>query len=630
MTRFIFIFLNIVVYFLTIVSRNAFCANFDPLYVYQKSEVVAFKDTLNSIFQDDFEKANLTGWKQTGDWENSAIAPISGTYSLKHLVKTTGGTSSAFHSVFSNLNAFDFEWSFKLKNGNWDPSSSNRFWFYLSADTIYPELINGWAVGVNISGSADLLELWRIRSGKADSLIVQSDLDWNASTLVTITAKRTARGEWSLNYQKPGEQKSRTFSGNDPAVSTFSSIGICFNFTSTRAGQLWIDDILVNQLEAGLFIKQLALIDSKTLTLTFNKPINPASIRSGNFKLTDDNNQNIPILQAIPTKGSDKSVDVSFEKAAGVELSMSISGISDLSGKIMVPEIRSFSYAFPPEAGTILINEVLFNPFSGGVDFVELANVSEQTIPVHRLKLATRNDTLALKQIYPISAEKRYLKPGAFLVCTKDPTLVALQYHTNNQESFCAMKSFPSYSDDSGTVILLNDSLEILDEFSYSAKMHSPFLAEEEGASLERISLEKPTADRSNWASAAASVGFATPGLPNSQAENKIEIPDEITPEPKVFSPNGDGNNDDLNIQFKFSKPGYIANVRIFDVAGRQVKFLAKNQSLAQEGSWFWDGKSESGQKMEIGVYIILIEVFDQEGHTKTFKKTCTITDRLQ
>jgi gliding motility-associated-like protein len=125
-------------------------------------------------------------------------------------------------------------------------------------------------------------------------------------------------------------------------------------------------------------------------------------------------------------------------------------------------------------------------------------------------------------------------------------------------------------------------------------------------------------------------VGFATPGLLNSQSESETEIQDEITCEPKAFSPNGDGYNDELNILFKLSKPGYIANVRIFDAVGRQVKFLVKNQSMAQEGSWLWDGKSESGQKLGIGVYIILVEVFDQDGHTKAFKKTCTITDRLE
>ncbi len=372
------------------------------------------------------------------------------------------------------------------------------------------------------------------------------------------------------------------------------------------------------------------MLNSNTITLTFNRAIDPASIRSGNFKLTDENDQNISITQAILTKGTANSIDVSFGKPSGIELSLNVSGISDLSGKIMIPETRSFSYLFSPEVGSILINEILFNPFSGGADFVELVNDSEQTIPVNRLRLATRNDTLALKQIYPVSAEKRYLKPGEFLVCTKDPATVILQYITNNPTSFCMMKSFPSYSDDAGTVVLLNDSLKVLDEFSYSAKMHSPFLADEEGVSLERISLKMPTSNHTNWASATASVGFATPGMPNSQAKSESEIQDEITPEPKAFSPNGDGYNDELSIKFRLSKPGYIANVRIFDAIGRQVRFLVKNQSLAQEGSWQWDGKSESGQRLNIGVYIILVEVFDQEGNTKAFKKTCTLTDRLE
>jgi hypothetical protein len=625
MTRLIFIFSIILVLFLTIVSKNAFCVSFTEL---SKSETGSGNDTI-TIFEDDFESGNLSGWKQTTDWEVSTTGNISGFFSLKHSSKATSGNSSTFHSASSDLNSGDVEWSFKLKNGNWDPSSSNRFWFYLSADTIQPDLISGWAVGVNISGSSDLLELWRIRNGKNDSLIVQTDLDWNASTLAAITAKRTVRGVWTLQFQKSGEAKSKTFAGSDMSIAAFKNIGFYFNYTPTRSGQLWVDDLSVVQLASELFIQKITLINSNTVILTFNKPINPASIHSGNFKLKDENNQNIPIIQTIPTTDSDKSVDVSFGKTTGIELNLSASGISDLSGKVMNPDVLSFSYSFSPERGEILINEILFNPFSGGVDFVELINVSEQTIPVYRMKLANRNDTLALKQIYPISTEKRYLKPGEFLVCSIDPAILASQYITNNPETFCQLKSLPSYSDDKGTVVLLNDSLEVLDEFSYSAKMHSSFLADEDGVSLERISLEKPTSDRDNWASASASVGYATPGMPNSQTKSETEIQDEIIPDPKAFSPNGDGYNDELIIKFKLSKPGYIANVRIFDTAGRQMKFLVKNQLLAQEGSWLWDGNNESGQRLNIGVYIILVEVFDWEGHIKLFKKTCSLTDKL-
>ena len=626
---FIFIFTLIVVFLLTTVSKNAFAESAVPTKSSGMTEILVSKDTIYTLFQDNFETGNLSGWKQTEDWEVSPSENISGRFSLKHSDKSTSGISAIFHTAASDWNSYDLEWTFTLKNGNWDPSSSNRFWFYPGADTIQPELINGWAVGVNISGSSDLLELWRIKAGKPDSLIVQSDLDWNASALTSIHVKRTARGIWLIDYQKSGEAKSRIFSGTDNTLYNFKNTGLCFNYTPTRAGQLWIDDITICRLSAELFIQTLTVLNSNLIKLTFNKPINTASVHFANFRLADENNRNIPIIRVLPDNVSSRSVELSFGKADGLEFSLRVSGISDFPGKIMNPDTRFFSYSFSPEAGSLLINEILFNPFPGGVDFIELVNVSETSVPVHRLMLATRNDTLGLKQIYPVSTGKRTLNPGEFLVCTKDPAILSTQYMTTRPESFCAMKSFPTFSDDAGIVVLLNDSLEMIDEFSYSAKMHSPFLADEEGVSLERISLEKPTADRSNWASAAASVGFATPGTPNSQTESETEIKDEITPDPKAFSPNGDGYNDELSIRFKFSKPGYIANVRIFDAAGRQVKFLAKNESQAQEGNWMWNGTTESGQKLNLGVYIILVEVFDQDGHSKVFKKTCSLTDRL-
>ncbi|HZL11550.1 MAG TPA: gliding motility-associated C-terminal domain-containing protein [Prolixibacteraceae bacterium] len=629
MGRIIFVFSFILVIYFIIVSKNASAGHFACKGILDKEQDLSGKDTVISIFQDDFEHADPLGWKLTEDWEVSSSEKISGDFSLKHLVKTASGVSSVFHSVSADWNNYDLEWSFKLKNGKWDPSSSNKFWFYLSADTIQTNLINGWAVGVNISGSTDLLQLWRIRKGKADSLVVQTDLDWNASTLAIIHVKRTTHGFWTLDYQKSGETNPTTFSGTDPTIFVFKNIGLYFKYSVTRSGQLWIDDIAVNRFPGEFFIQKLAVLNSHSLSLTFNKPIDPASIHSGNFRLTDENNQDIPIMEAIQTKGSENSIDISFGKADGVELSLSVSGISDLEGKTMNPENCLFSFTFSPEIGSILINEILFNPFSGGVDFVELVNVSESPVSVHRLKLASRNDTLALKQIYAISLNERFLYPGQFLTCTKDSAIVVAQYFYNDPESFCQMKSFPSLPDDAGTVVLLNDSLEVLDEFSYSAKMHSPFLSDENGISLERISLKEPTTDRENWASAAASVGYATPGLSNSQTTSETEFRDEITAEPKAFSPNGDGYNDQLSIRYVFSKPGYIGNVRIFDVAGRQVNFLVKNESLAQSGSWFWDGISDSRQRLKIGVYIILVEVFDQDGHTKAFKKACTLTDRL-
>jgi hypothetical protein len=482
---------------------------------------------------------------------------------------------------------------------------------------------------VNLTGNSDLLELWRIQNGKPDSLIIQTDQDWNNSTLAAIDVKRSAQGIWSLTYEKSGGTKSKTFSGTDLIDPIFRNIGVCFNYTPTRAGLLWIDDISVKLSPADIFIQKLTVINSHTISLNLNKPINKSSLQLNNFKLTDENNLTIPILGITPNQESNQVIEIQLGKVNGVQLSLNVTGITDLSGKTMNPIDLSFPFSFLPEAGSVLINEVLFNPPTGGADFVELVNVSETPVSVHHLKLAARNDTLALKQIYGLSSTTRYLKPGHYMTCTKDPQLVIPFYFSNDPETFCSMMSFPSYPNDAGTVVLLNDSLEVIDEFSYTAKMHSPFLIDENGVSLERLSLDKPTFDRSNWTSAASSAGFATPGLPNSQTDINSVSTDNILAEPQVFSPNGDGFNDQLTIRFSLDKPGYIANVRIFDILGQPVKYLVRNESLAQEGSWTWKGDSDSNQRLNLGVYIILIELFDSEGHTKTFKKTCTLTDRL-
>ncbi len=627
MTRFIFIFSNTLVYFLTIVSTSAFSEIKSSDNYAAKIESFAGNDTI--VWEDNFEAGTFLDWKQTTDWEISTTEPISGAFSLKHSAKAAAGNSATFHQTKADMKNLDLQWRFSLKNGNWDPSSSNRFWFYLCADTTKTDLISGFAAGVNISGSSDLLEVWRIRKGKADSLIVTSDLDWNASTLANINVSRTAKGVWTLQYQKPGEAKSKLFSGADATTFSFTNTGLLFNFTATRAGQLWLDDVSIIKHAAQLFIEKLVVIDSHLIRLTFNNPVAASSIRISNFSLTDENKQQIPITNAAINSNDSHSVDISISKVTGFELLLKVGGIANLSGRIMQPDTISFTFYLPPEKGSVLINEVLFNPFPGGSDFVELVNASDIPVALNQLKLATRSNLGELKQIYPVSSGKRVLQSGEYLVCTKDPAAVMTQYARNNPASFVAMSSFPSFSDDAGTVVLLNTSQEVIDEFSYSAKMHSPFLADEEGVSLERISPDKPTDDPTNWQSAAESVGFATPGLPNSQTQDKIEVKNEITCEPQPFSPNSDGYNDELTIHFQLDKPGYIANVRIFDAIGRLITHLVKNQSLAQEGNWTWNGKNQSGQKQSIGVYIVLVEIFDSEGHRKVFKKTCTLTDKL-
>jgi hypothetical protein len=405
---------------------------------------------------------------------------------------------------------------------------------------------------------------------------------------------------------------------------------LLFSYTYTRSGQLWADDIIVNAMQAGLSIQKLSVVNSHTLTLTFNKPVDLSSIHNDHFQLTDENNVPIPILTIQSFNGSNQILELQLGETEGIQLTLQVSGLTDLSGNVMKPETSCFAYSFMPEPGSILINEVLFNPFTGGSDFVELVNASQVPIDIRHLKLASRNNGIDLLQINTICLSNRFLKPGQYLTCTKDSMAVVQFYLSNNPASFCCMHSFPTYPDTEGTVVLLNDSLEVMDEFHYTAKMHSSFLASINGVSLERISLSRPTGEGTNWTSATSSAGYATPGNPNSQLSANLDLPEEIVPDPIVFSPNGDGYNDQLTIHYSLTKPGYQANVRIFDIAGRTIKYLVKNESIGQQGNWTWKGDSDSGQRLNLGVYIILVELYDPQGHNKTFKKTCTISDRMK
>ena len=82
-------------------------------------------------------------------------------------------------------------------------------------------------------------------------------------------------------------------------------------------------------------------------------------------------------------------------------------------------------------------------------------------------------------------------------------------------------------------------------------------------------------------------------------------------------------------IHYVFDEPGYVANVTIFDAAGRPIKNLVRNGTLAQQGSWKWDGLNENGQSLPVGNYIIFTEIFNLQGTTKRFKNVIILAKRF-
>ena len=72
-----------------------------------------------------------------------------------------------------------------------------------------------------------------------------------------------------------------------------------------------------------------------------------------------------------------------------------------------------------------------------------------------------------------------------------------------------------------------------------------------------------------------------------------------------------------------------MANVFIYNTAGRQVRHLVKGALLGNAGTFTWNGLDENGQPLPIGQYILYTEVFNLQGTRQRFKNIVVLARRL-
>jgi hypothetical protein len=91
--------------------------------------------------------------------------------------------------------------------------------------------------------------------------------------------------------------------------------------------------------------------------------------------------------------------------------------------------------------------------------------------------------------------------------------------------------------------------------------------------------------------------------------------------EPEVFTPNEDGYKDFCLIKYLDAAVGEIATITIYNAVGQEIKLIAQNHSLGIENVWKWNGTNNNFEKADVGIYIVLFEVFDLEGKKKRIKE---------
>ncbi|MBU1373561.1 MAG: lamin tail domain-containing protein [Bacteroidetes bacterium] len=387
---------------------------------------------------------------------------------------------------------------------------------------------------------------------------------------------------------------------------------------------------LSNKNTTPLSFVSAVLKDSLTVILTFNRGLDSLQATlASHFSI--NNGAGVP-QSAIPIGPSFSTIEIKYNQflSRNKSYTVTVNGLTDCGSNILNNQTQTFVYPAIAGKNDVLINEILFNPRSDGVDFIEVYNNSDKILDFKNLKIAAVNDKDSVIQIKNISSTQLIFQPQTLWVITSNPDTVKSQYFTTHPNHFIKVASMPSYNDDNGKAVVLNKDNARIDQLNYDKKMHFALLKDLNGVSLERSSFTQPTNTSGNFRSATASVGYATPADKNSQFLENVSAKNEISLASQTFSPDNDGFEDVLRILFNLPQANYVANVTIYNDQGKLIKKLVQNQTLATQGEWIWDGIDQDNNKAKTGIYIIYTELFDLNGNVKKYKKTAVSAAKFE
>ncbi len=369
-------------------------------------------------------------------------------------------------------------------------------------------------------------------------------------------------------------------------------------------------------------------VNSSLLRLYFDESLDSAALSTSFFMVNNQLGSPIGFSAVAPEFNI---VDLTFASPAAANTIYRIitDSVKDCSGNL-IREADYADFGLPEtfDSLQLIVNEILFNPKTGGSDFVELYNNSGKIIDLKDVSIANVDELNQIDNFYPVAPDGFIVLPDQHVVLSENTSGVFQQYFGANPVLMINC-SLPSFNDDAGNCVLINQAGKRYDQLYYDDKMHFALLDDKDGVSLERIDYNRPTNDRTNWTSAAASVGYATPTRKNSQYLKSAAERSDLKALPEVFSPDGDGFNDVVNIYINMAEPGHTGNLFIYDNRGVLVKQLLRNEILGTTDIVTWDGVTDKNEKAPIGIYILYLETFNLKGDTSKTKTTVVVGAKL-
>ncbi|HMD13925.1 MAG TPA: lamin tail domain-containing protein, partial [Bacteroidota bacterium] len=297
-----------------------------------------------------------------------------------------------------------------------------------------------------------------------------------------------------------------------------------------------------------------------------------------------------------------------------------------LSNNVMMVNIK-ISYL----ASSVVINEIMYAPLSGQSEYIELYNPTKSPIDLREWKLTDKPDTNRASDSYTLTKNQLLFNPGTYITIASDSDIVnQFSYlHDTMMYQLIIKRNGITLNNSGDNVILYDLTGATMDSVMYSSSWQNPNLDITTGRSLEKINPTLDGTDSRNWGTSASPLG-GTPGKQNSVFTNSIPANVSLSCSPNPFSPDGDGFQDVTIIQYSLPIALATIRLRIYDAMGRIVRTLADGEPAGAHGSVVWNGLSDRGERVRIGIYIILLETITSNGMTvQTVKGTVVVATKL-
>lgn len=269
----------------------------------------------------------------------------------------------------------------------------------------------------------------------------------------------------------------------------------------------------------------------------------------------------------------------------------------------------------------LTISELLFQPYPGEAEYVELYNNSDWRVDLSDYHIV-RWVSGSFGSHYALPSH--IVESHDYVVLTTDAASVAANYDVKYPGKVVEC-SLPQYPNAGGRVVLATAFGAVVDTFDYSPSMHSRLLRNKAGVALERRSFAKPTDEPLNWYSASSVCGYGTPGYENSQSRETLAEERWFAFSSTIVSPDGDGYQDWLEVVYDIEDGELMGRVELFDARGVMVRRLVNNLLLGTHGTIVWDCRDENDRTVARGHYIVLITLYGTEGTQQVIRRAVAV-----